>query len=147
MKSSIRTFALAAFAAATITSVHSASAQHIYARATSAEYTLPAGGGLVTINALDVSSAGTYVIGGQQAFVFTPSTAQTVLLCYTANTAGSVLPDGAYSMITVPPGSSYITVPLNGYFVTTGATEILVNCRYYGSTNALSGVGTITAIN
>jgi hypothetical protein len=74
-----------------------------------------------------VPSAGTYVLVGQQILWTAPSTVTTIVECYTANQAGTPLPYGAYSMTTVPAGGqNYVTVPLNGYFTTTGYTQIKV---------------------
>jgi hypothetical protein len=94
-----------------------------------------------------VPSAGTYVLVGQQILWTAPSTVTTIVECYTANQAGTPLPYGAYSMTTVPAGGqNYVTVPLNGYFTTTGYTQINVNCRYYSNgTIATTSLGTITA--
>ena len=79
MKSSIRTFVLAAFAAATIlATAHSASAQ-IYSSNGSGDHQL-GGGGTASVMVLALPSAGTYMLGGQQTFANTGNQSETVVL-------------------------------------------------------------------
>src|SRR6202044_817639 len=62
MKSSIRTFVLAAIAAASFAATtHSASAQKLYANITPLDHVLPFES-IATINAIIVPAAGTYVL-------------------------------------------------------------------------------------
>jgi hypothetical protein len=148
MKSTIRTFVLAAFAAAVIAaSAHSASAQAFAATATTTNKTLGGNESRGTLMALILPNAGTYSLVGQQGLSVGANSEATVVLCYTTNSAGGLtpLPYGAYSMVSVPPAGGYITVPLNGYYTTTAPTEIWVECMYYGPGNVVAELGTITA--
>jgi hypothetical protein len=147
MKSSIRTFVLAAFAAATIAaSTHSVSAQAFAATATTTAKTLGANESRGTLMALILPNAGTYSLVGQQFLSVGANSGITVVLCYTTTQAGGTtpLPYGPYSMVTIPPAGGYVTVPLNGYYTTTAPTEIWVECMYYGGGGVTAELGTIT---
>ena len=149
MKSTIRTFVLAAFAAATIAATtHTASAQAFASTATTTTKTLGAEK-YGTLMALILPNAGTYSLVGQQILDETPGYAsQTPVLCYTTNQAGgsTPLPYGPYSMATIPAEQGgYVTLPLNGYYTTTAPTEIWVECTYWGGASVDALTGTITA--
>jgi hypothetical protein len=150
MKSNIRTFVLAAIAAASLAAFpHRGNAQLAFAaNATTTAHTLPQNG-LGTINAIILPKAGTYVIGGQQTLLVYATTALTPVLCYTSNQAGSetALPDGPYSMTTVQAPGGYVTLPLNGYYTAeTAPVTIYVECRYFGVESTVAQLtGTLTA--
>jgi hypothetical protein len=144
MKSTIRTFVLAAFAAATIAaSAHTASAQ-IYSRNTSADYQLQSGAN-VTVNAVIVGQAGNFTIGGQQSF-HTSANEPVMVQCGMTTTAGTALPYGLISVGTIPP-SGYVTLSFYGWYSSPGPTELLLVCRASptSSGNVLSTLGNITA--
>ncbi|MGB9032802.1 MAG: hypothetical protein WCC27_21955 [Acidobacteriaceae bacterium] len=147
MKSSLRTFVLAAIAAVTIAAAtHSASAQAFAATATTTNKTLGANS-RGTIMALILPNAGTYSLVGQQGLSVAANPAGiTVALCYTTNQAGGTTPltYGPYSMVTIPPAGGYVTVPLNGWYTTTAPTEIWVECMYWGGGAVSTELGTIT---
>jgi hypothetical protein len=145
MKSSIRSFVLAAFAAATIlASAHSASAQ-IYSHNTASDYTLQSGAN-VTVNAVIVGQSGNFTIGGQQAISNDSSTAAYVW-CWMSPAAGSStpLPYGLTSSGTIPAGGM-LTLSFYGWYSVSGSTELYLVCRTTnGSGDILSAVGNITA--
>jgi hypothetical protein len=138
MKSSIRTFVLAASAAACFAATtHSASAQLLYANTTNANHVLPYEA-MATLNAVILPSAGTYVLSGQQMFIV-EGTQQTTVSCWVSTTPGSLagaVPKGPLVSATVQSGGSYVTLPLNGYYVATGRTEIWVLCEYSAPSTA-----------
>jgi hypothetical protein len=145
MKSSIRTFVLAAFAAATIlATAHSASAQ-IYSSNASGDHQL-SGGYSASVMVLGLPYAGTYMLGGQQMIVNT-GTQTTLVGCSISTTnGGASVPYGPESDATATPGA-VVTVPLNGSFTATGPTDLWVVCGngVKGSV-ALATSGNITAI-
>jgi hypothetical protein len=150
MKSTIRTFVLAAFAAATIlATAHSASAQMAFASTATTTTKTLAQNSRGTLMALILPNAGTYSLVGQQILDEAPGYAsQTPVLCYTTNQAGgsTSLPYGPYSMATIPAEQGgYVTLPLNGYYTTTAPTEIWVECMYWGGASVAALTGTITA--
>ena len=138
MKSSIRTFVLAAIAAASFAATtHSASAQKLYANITPLDHVLPFES-IATINAIIVPTAGTYVLSGQQTFIV-EGTQQTTVSCWLSTAPGSrngSLPNGPVVEATVQSGGSYVTLPLNGYFFASGRTEIWVECEYVAPSTA-----------
>jgi hypothetical protein len=135
MKSNIRTFVLAAIAAASIAAFpHRGFAQMAFeANATTVAHTLPRGG-VGTVNAIVLPKVGTYVIGGQQTLIVNPTTAVTPVLCYTSSQAGgTALTYGPYSMSTVQAPGGYVTLPLSGYYVAeTAPVTIYLECEYWG---------------
>jgi hypothetical protein len=141
MKSSIRTFVLAAIAASTIAaSTHSASAQAFEANYEPSGYTLPSSGP-GTINAIILPNVGTYVIGGEQRIYVGEASAPTHVFCWAASLPGSTepLPYGPLSMTTIMPPGGYATLPLSGYYTTTTAQkEIWVSCDYEGGPAVVS---------
>jgi len=143
MKSSIRTFVLAAIAAASMAAfAHNASAQ-IYARVTTSNPVIPPSG-TATPNAVILGEAGTYVLGGQQ-MVVVSGNQPTEVYCWVSTKSGSgPLGTGAYAGQTVAGGLA--TLPLNGWYTTSAPTELYVVCDYAGS-NALVQTynGNITA--
>jgi hypothetical protein len=152
MKSSIRTFVLAAIAAASFTATtHSASAQLLYANTTPADHVLPFDA-IATINAIIVPSAGTYVLSGQQTFIVA-GTQQTTVSCWLSTAAGNRAASLRYGPVveaTVQSGGSYVTLPLNGYFFASGPTEIYVECEYVAPSTATivqSLTGNIMAVS
>ena len=145
MKSSIRTFVLAAFAAATIlATAHSASAQ-IYSSNGSGDHQL-GGGGTASVMVLALPYAGTYMLGGQQSFANTGNQSETVQ-CWvsTVNGGTTAIPFGPESYATV---NGFVTLPLNGSYTATGPTDLWVVCRNTGGAGsiALGTWGNITAI-
>jgi hypothetical protein len=147
MKSSIRTFVLAAFAAATIlATAHSASAQ-IYSSNGSGDHQL-GGGGTASVMVLALPSAGTYMLGGQQTFANTGNQSETVY-CWVSTVNGSTtaIPFGPESYATATVGG-FVTLPLNGSYTATGPTDLWVVCHNYGGAGsiALGTWGNITAI-
>lgn len=132
MQSTIRTFVLAAIAAASMAAApHTASAQYLYGSTVTTNHVLP-WNGIGTINALILPYAGTYLISGQQV-VLSAGNQETSVFCWTSTTPGtfiSGMPSGPYSQGTITGG--WITLPLNGYFYATGRTEIYVECEYNG---------------
>ncbi len=89
MKSSIRTFVLAAIVASTIAaSTHSASAQAFTANYEPTGHTLPYGAP-GAINAIILPNAGTYVIGGEQKIYAGEVTAPTHVFCWAASPSGA----------------------------------------------------------
>jgi len=97
---------------------------------------LPLNGGAATVNAIFLPKAGTYVIGGQEAFFNNDPKVQAYVLCWlvTSFPSGDPLADGApQSSVTVPPASS-ATIPLNGYYITDQTdTTLMVICEYGGT--------------
>ena len=151
MKSSIRTFVLAAIAAASFAATtHSASAQLLYANTTPIDRVLPYEA-IGTINAVIVPSAGTYVLSGQQSFIV-EGTQQTTVSCWLSTAPGSrngSLPNGPVVEATVQSGGSYVTLPLNGYFFASGPAEIFVECEYVApsaATIVMSLTGNLMAV-
>jgi hypothetical protein len=146
MKSSIRSFVLAAFAAATIAaSAHSASAQLLYARYTSQDYPVVTGR-VTTPNVVIVPYAGTYAIGGQLTLhnqSNQPATVQCWMATQYASLSGG-LPDGPLSTVTAT-ANGYVTLPLNGYYAAPGPSELYVNCESFGPGDFLSLNGNIMA--
>ena len=146
MKFSIRTFVLAAIAAASFAATsHSASAQMLYAN-TPTDHVLPFES-IATINAVILPSAGTYVLSGYQTFIVEGSQPATVS-CWLSTIAGSRSGSLAYGPVvsqTVQSGGSYVTLPLNGYYVASGRTEIWVECEYVAPSTA-STVESLTGI-
>ncbi|MGC2301234.1 MAG: hypothetical protein WA476_20690 [Acidobacteriaceae bacterium] len=143
MKSTIRTFVLAAFAAATIASAHSASAQ-IYSHNTSGDSYLQSGGN-VTVNAVIVGQAGNFTIGGQQSF-FTSSTKPVTVDCWMSTVAGgSGLPYGLLSIATIPT-DGFVTLSFYGWYSVSGSTELYLVCSAPASNGfVLATNGNITA--
>jgi hypothetical protein len=141
LAASILTIGLSAFS-------HRANAQAPFAANThSTSVTLPLGG-IGTINVIELPEVGTYVISGQQNLSAYPTTAETQVLCYMATQPGgsTPLPSGPYSMTTIPPGGSYVTLPLNGYYTATSSPMSLwVVCRYFGQGQVSAIYGNITA--
>jgi len=151
MKSSIRTFVLAAIAAASFAATtHSASAQLLYANTTPLDRVLPFEG-IATINAVIVPAAGTYVLSGQQTFIVQGN--QTTVSCWLSTVAGNRNASLRYGPVvetTVQSGGSYVTLPLNGYFFASGPAEIFVECEYVApstATTVQSLTGNIMAIS
>jgi hypothetical protein len=136
MKFSIRTFVLAAIAAASFAATsHSASAQMLYAN-TPSDHVLPFES-IGTINAVIVPPTGTYVLSGYQTFIVEGSQ-PTTISCWLSTTAGSrtgSLPYGPIVSASVQTGG-YVTLPLNGYYVSSGQTEIWVECEYVAPSTA-----------
>jgi hypothetical protein len=97
------------------------------------ELALPPNAELETINAIFLENAGTYVIGGQEAFFNFDLKATVQLQCF----VGDVMPLNVIavpagtpqSWVTIPPYSS-VTVPLNGFYIAQAATTLYVECRY-----------------
>ena len=146
MKSTIRTFVLAAFAAATIlATAHSASAQ-IYSSNGSGDHQI-GGGGTASVMVLALPYAGTYMIGGQQAFANTGNNPSEEIYCWISTVNGSTtsIPFGPQAWATV---SGAITIPLNGSYTATGPTDLWVVCHNYGAAGsvALGTWGNITAM-
>jgi hypothetical protein len=146
MKSSIRTFALAAFAAATIlATTHSASAQ-IYSSNASGDHQF-GGGGTASVMVLALPYAGTYMIGGQQAFADTGNNPSQVVTCWISTVNGSTtsIPFGPQAWATI---GGLTTIPLNGSYTATGPTDLWVVCHNYGAAGsvALATFGNITAV-
>jgi hypothetical protein len=146
MKSTIRTFVLAAFAAATIlATAHSASAQ-VYSSNASGDHQLGEGGNL-SVMVLGLPYAGTYTLGGQQ-MILNQSSQATTVVCWisTANGGGSAgVPYGPEPGATAAVGA-LITLPLNGSYTAAGPTDLWVVCHNEGpGTAAVATLGTITA--
>jgi hypothetical protein len=133
---SIRTFVLAAIAAASFAATaHSASAQMLYAN-TPVDHVLPFEA-IGTINAVILPSAGTYVFSGYQAFIVEGSQ-PTTISCWLSTIAGSrsgMLTYGPLVSASVQTGG-YVTLPLNGYYVASGRTEVWVECEYVAPSTA-----------
>lgn len=151
MKSSIRTFVLAAIAAASFAATtHSASAQKLYANITPLDHVLPFDS-IATINAILVPAAGTYVLSGQQTFIV-EGTQQTTVSCWLSTVAGNRSASLRYGPVveqTVQSGGSYVTLPLNGYFFASGPAEIFVECEYVApsaATIVMSLTGNLMAV-
>ncbi len=147
MKFSIRTFVLAAFAAATIlATTHSASAQ-IYSSNASGNHQLGSGG-TASVMVLALPYAGTYMIGGQQLFANTGNQTEFVY-CWisTVNGGTTSIPLGPVSGATASVGG-WVTLPLNGSYTATGPTDLWVVCRNTGNAGAiaLGTDGNITAM-
>ena len=147
MKSSIRSFVLAAFAAATIlATAHSSSAQ-VYSSNASGTHQLP-GGYSASVMVLGLPYAGTYMIGGQQLFANTGNQSEFVY-CWisTANGGTTSIPFGPESGATAFV-DAWVTLPLNGSYTATGPTDLWVVCHNYGGAGsiALGTWGNITAI-
>jgi hypothetical protein len=146
MKSTIRTFVLAAFAAAAIlATAHSASAQ-IYSSNGSGDHQID-GGQTASVMVLALPYAGTYMIGGQQAFANTGGNPSQLVSCWVSTVNGSTtgIPFGPQPYSTV---GGFATLPLNGSYTATGPTDLWVVCHNYGGSGsiALGTWGNITAV-
>jgi hypothetical protein len=132
LKSSFRTFVLAAFAATTsLAFAHSASAQ-FYARYASQDDPV-AYDRVTTPNAVILPYAGTHVTGGQLPLINESNQPATVW-CWMSSQAESLngsLPDGPASTVT-DLANGYVTLPLNGYYFASGPSELYVNCEDIG---------------
>ena len=146
MKSIIRTFVLAAFAAATIlATAHSASAQ-IYSSNASGDHNLGSGGN-ISVMVLALPYAGTYMLGGQTTIVNTAGNNQeeTVYCWISTANGGASVPYGPSSWATAAATGGVITLPLNGSYTATGPTDLWVVCHNFGGA-ALATYGNITAM-
>ncbi len=144
MKSSIRTFVLAAFAAAAIAASASNASAQVYARVTTSN-NLIAPNGTATPNAVILPYAGTYVFGGQQMLVVSGNQ-PTHVFCWisTKYNGATPLPTGPNTGQTSEGG--YVTIPLGGWYTTSGPTELYVVCDYAGSNATVETyTGNITA--
>jgi hypothetical protein len=142
MRSMIRTFVLAVFAAATVVVPHSASAQ-IYSHNAGVDSHLQSGGN-VTVNAVIVGQAGYFTIGGQQSF-YTSASQSIFVDCWMTTAAGDTLP---YGLVTVGmiPSDGYVTLSFYGFYHATAATELLLVCNAPAPNGmVLSTNGNITA--
>jgi hypothetical protein len=116
---------------------------------------LPLNNDFATVNAIFLPNAGTYVIGGQQAFFNNDPKVQAYVSCSLVTSFPSLfeLADGApRSTVTVPPASS-ATIPLNGYYIADQPdTTLMVECAYGSADNVFASDvetgewGTFTAI-
>jgi len=144
MKSSIRTFVLAAIAAVTMAAfAHNASAQ-IYSRNTSSDYSLSSAN--VTVNAVIIGQSGNFTIGGQQA-ILNNSSQSAYVDCWMSTAAGSStpMPYGLTSAGTVPAGGE-LTLSFYGWYSVSGSTELYLVCRTFGASGSImAAVGNITA--
>lgn len=97
------------------------------------ELALPPNTQLETVNAIYLENAGTYVIGGQEAFVNYDLKTTAQLQCF----VGDVMPLDVTAVsagtpqtwVTIPP-QGWVTVPLNGFYIAQAATTLYVECRY-----------------
>jgi hypothetical protein len=116
---------------------------------------LPLNNDFATVNAIFLPNAGTYVIGGQQAFFNNDPKVPAYIGCALVTTfpSFSQLADGApQSTVTVPPAGT-ATIPLNGYYITDQPdTTLMVECSYGSANNVFASDveaadwGTFTAI-
>jgi hypothetical protein len=117
---------------------------------------LPLNNDFATVNAIFLPNAGTYVIGGQQAFFNNDPKVEAYVSCSLVTSFPSLfeLADGApRSTVTVPPASS-ATIPLNGYYIADQPdTTLMVECAYGSADNVFASDvetgqwgGTLTAI-
>jgi len=144
MKSSIRAFVLATFAAAIFAASTSSASAQVYARVTTSN-NLIAPGGTATPNAVILPSAGTYVFGGQQ-MVVVSGNQPTHVFCWISTKLGGTtpLPTGPNTGQTIEGG--YVTIPLGGWYTAPGPTELYVVCDYFGSNATVETyTGNITA--
>jgi hypothetical protein len=104
------------------------------------EIVVPTGPGLVTVNSIVLPNTGIYLISGQEE-VYNNSTAVGYGSCYVlydTDVEGPGLPVGGFSL----QPDSFLTLPLNGYFVaTTAPTTLVVQCLWGGSSNLLTQAG------
>jgi len=146
MKSSIRTFVLAAFAAAAIlATAHSATAQ-VFSSNASGDHQL-GGGGTASVMVLALPYAGTYMLGGQQ-LVINESQQPTEVVCWISTTNGGAasVPYGPISGMTAVAGA-VITLPLGGSYTATGPTDLWAVCKNATpGTVVLATNGNITAM-
>jgi hypothetical protein len=147
MKSSIRTFVLAAFAAATILATAQSASAQIYSSNASGNHQL-GGGGTASVMVLALPYAGTYMLGGQQLFANTGNQTEFVY-CWISTVNGSTtpIPFGPESGATAFVGA-WVTLPLGGSYTATGPTDLWVVCRNTGGAGsiALGTEGNITAM-
>jgi hypothetical protein len=116
---------------------------------------LPLNNDFGTVNAIFLPNAGTYVIGGQEAFFNYDPKVPAYIGCALVTTfpSFSQLADGApQSTVTVPPAGT-ATIPLNGYYITDQPdTTLMVECSYGSADNVFASDvetgpwGTLTAI-
>jgi hypothetical protein len=111
------------------------------------ELGLPPNSQLETVNAIYLENAGTYVIGGQQAFINSDFKTTVQLQCFVGDVMPldvTAVPDGTpQTWVTIPP-QGWVTVPLSGYYIAQAATTLYVECRYGTAVgNTPVGVGTI----
>jgi hypothetical protein len=116
---------------------------------------LPLNNDFGTVNAIFLPNAGTYVIGGQEAFYNYDPKVPAYIGCALVTTfpSFSQLADGApQSTVTVPPAGT-ATIPLNGYYIADQPdTTLMVECSYGSADNVFASDvetgtwGTLTAI-
>ena len=146
MKSSVRTFVLAAIAAASFAATtHTASAQ-VFSSNASGDHQL-GGGGAASVMVLALPYAGTYMLGGQQ-MIINESQQPTEVVCWISTTNGGAVtvPYGPISGMTAVAGA-VITLPLSGSYTATGPTDLWVVCKNeVPGTVVLATNGNITAM-
>jgi len=146
MKSSIRSFVLAAIAAvATAGFAHSASAQ-VFSSTAANDHQL-GGGAVASTMVLYLPYAGPYMITGQQ-MVFNTGNQPEFVYCWISTTNGSTssVPYGPLSGGVIPVGG-VATFPLGGSYTASGPVDLWVVCRNSSAagTSAFTTVGNITA--
>jgi hypothetical protein len=145
MKSAIRTFVLAAIAAASFAATtHTASAP-IYSRNTSADYNLQSGG-YITVNALTIGQSGNFTLGGQQS-IANEGTQPAYVYCWVSAAVGSPtpLPYGLTAATTIAAGA-WATLSFYGWYSVSGSTNLYVVCRTTNPSGVvLATTGNITA--
>jgi hypothetical protein len=100
-----------------------------------------------TVSALRLPNAGTYVIGGELQLLNFDFKTQVEVACGLQDSSGQAkgLP---YSDVRFLGPQSTVTIPLNGFYVATGASELQLTCLVNGSGSGVSAEygGTLTAI-
>lgn len=111
--------------------------------------------GWITIIGVWLPNAGTYVIGGQQAFDNLDAKLSAHVYCDVLNAAETSSPPqigSPVSNLTIPPSSTGM-LPLNGYYIAQQAdTTLILMCAYNGTSEAVpskvqaQAFGTLTAV-
>jgi hypothetical protein len=98
--------------------------------------TLPNEADQATVNAIILPKVGTYIIGGQQAFLNNDTKVPATVFChFVSNWAvNNILADGAPQSIMSIGAGGALTLPLNGYYIAEQApTTLYLECFYSGT--------------
>jgi len=96
---------------------------------------LPLNASNALITAVFLANPGTYLISGQQSFINIDTKIPTTVFCHlaTSTNPNSPLQNGAPQALASLPPSAAVTLPLNGYYITTQSdTTLYEECFYSG---------------
>ncbi len=96
--------------------------------------TLPLNANYAMITAVFLANPGTYLISGQQSFSNVDNANSATVFCHlvTSTEPNIVLQQGAPNSFASLPPSSSVTLPLNGYYITSQSDTTLYEECYYG---------------